>query len=376
MTNAAWRLVAVLSVVEAGAYVGNEAARYFWDLTAYVEALDTLAPYRFDKPYPFLYPPFALDLFTLARSHLFELFSIAYVAAAAVFLTGFARLNLPRAFEWLLAICAMGGLGVVSLLSGNVGVVMNLTLLGTAFQAATGVTVARHLLPVLVGFGALIKPQFLLYLGLLPILERSWKPVVMKIVLVCVAVAGVHAAYVGLRPNDWNEYTQAVLRRTVVEKDFGWGPAAFANHFSHSNAAAFAGYLVGLLVVGALAYAAWRKASPSDQPERRVFLVSVVFLVLTFANPRMPLYDLFAAAIALTVCCALVDRAPAMPWVLAAALGINILPWLIANFTRVPSAWPWWLRDLQLVHLLGIGSLLLTLSRARSLCLSSFSGDD
>jgi hypothetical protein len=83
----AWRIVTILSIVEAGAYVGNEAARYFWDLTAYVEALDTLYPYRFDRPYPFLYPPFAADLFRLAKSHLFELFSIAYVAALALFLS-------------------------------------------------------------------------------------------------------------------------------------------------------------------------------------------------------------------------------------------------------------------------------------------------
>ena len=32
----AWRIIAVLSVVEAGAYVGTEAARYFRDLTAYL----------------------------------------------------------------------------------------------------------------------------------------------------------------------------------------------------------------------------------------------------------------------------------------------------------------------------------------------------
>ena len=153
----AWRIIAILSVVEAGAYVGTEAARYFWDLTAYVEALDSVYPYRFDKPYPFLYPPFAADLFTLARSHLFELLSIAYVAAIAWFLGTVARLNIRRRFEWLFAITAMGGLGVVSLLSGNVAILMNLTVLALALRrqrwgrwrshAATGVSAGR------MGFG-------------------------------------------------------------------------------------------------------------------------------------------------------------------------------------------------------------------------------
>src|SRR5262245_51486304 len=239
MRNPAWRLVAILSVVEAGAYVGNESARYFWDLTAYVEALDTTAPYRFDRPYPFLYPPFAADLFTLGRSHLFELFSVAYVAAVVLFLNAFAQLNLRRPFEWLLAVCAMGGLGVVSLLSGNVGVMMNLTLLALVFQAALGNTAALRLLPVAIGLGGLIKPQFLIYLGLLPVLERTWQPAVLKIAAVCTVVAGVQTSYILLRPDDWNEYVQAVIKRTVVEKDYGWGPAAFANHFSQSNSAAF-----------------------------------------------------------------------------------------------------------------------------------------
>ncbi|MDO8678446.1 MAG: hypothetical protein Q7R30_07770 [Acidobacteriota bacterium] len=72
----AWRIAAIMSVVEAGAYIGNEAARYFWDLASYVDALDTANPWRSEKSYPFLYPPFAADLFTLARSHLFELLSI------------------------------------------------------------------------------------------------------------------------------------------------------------------------------------------------------------------------------------------------------------------------------------------------------------
>ena len=35
----AWRLVALLSVISAGAYVGHEAAVHFWDVTGYVGAL-------------------------------------------------------------------------------------------------------------------------------------------------------------------------------------------------------------------------------------------------------------------------------------------------------------------------------------------------
>ena len=60
------------------------------------------------------YPPFAADIFKLARSQLFELMSMAYFGALTAFLLAYSRLNMPRRFEWLAAVIAMGGLGVVS----------------------------------------------------------------------------------------------------------------------------------------------------------------------------------------------------------------------------------------------------------------------
>src|SRR5438552_2192845 len=115
----AWRIIAFLSIVAAGAAVGDERPRepsqYFWDLSSYVTALDADNPYKADAFFAFLYPPVAADLFKLTRSHLFELMSIAYVGAIVAFLAAFGRLEMPRRLEWLLAITAMGGLGVVSL---------------------------------------------------------------------------------------------------------------------------------------------------------------------------------------------------------------------------------------------------------------------
>jgi hypothetical protein len=348
----AWRIVVILSIIEAGAYIGKEtAAHYFWDLTSYVEALDSDFPYRAQRTFPFLYPPFAADLFTAFRSHLFEAVSIAYVAALVYFLAAFAQLTIPRRFEWLLAITAMGGLGVVSLQSGNIAIVSNLTVLGLALQAAMGQALARRALPIAIGFGALIKPQFIVYVGLLPCVEHSWKASLTKMAAVVTAVAAVYAGYMVFRPFDWSEYVQAITKRAVDEKDFGWGPAGFIKRWSNSNGAALTAYVGGLVAVGALAMSAWRRSAKAPP----VALVSLAFVVLTFANPRLPLYDIYAAAIAIAVCCAL--STPAMAWVLAAALAINTIPWAITEFARAPSAWPSWTQDLQLAHILGIGSL-------------------
>lgn len=360
--DAVWTLVAVLSVVSAGAYLGNENAQYFWDLKEYVEALDSPFPYRYDEPYPFLYPPVAKQIFILARSHLFELLSIAYVAAAALVVHAFSRVPATRRFEWLVAMTSLGGLGVVSLMSGNVAILLNLMVLATALHAALGSTLARTALPLVVLAGALIKPQFVVYAGLLPFLERPLRAAIIKAAVVVTAAAVVHAAFMQLQPFDWQEYTQALVKRTVVEKDFAWGPAGFIKHFSDSNGAALAAFLVGFVVVGGLGYLTYRRSRLAGARVPTVAIVSLVFMALTFANPRMPPYDVFVAFLALAVCCSFAVQQGIMVRLLALLLAVNLMPWLIREFARTPSAWAWWLQDVQLGHLLGFAGLLAALS--------------
>ena len=358
----AWRIIIVLSVVEAGAYLGVEAAQYFWDLWGYVLALDSEFPYRSTVSFPFLYPPFSVDLFTLARSHLFELLSISYVGAVALFIDAYARVPMARRVEWLFAITAMGGMGVVSLQTGNVALLMNFSLLAVALQAALGRPLYVQLLPIVIGFGALIKPQFALYLGLLPLVETSRRTAMIKIVAVAAAVVAVHGWYVVFRPSDWNEYVEGVIKRTLVERDFGWSPAALSTRFTTSPIAPHAAYAAGVLATAALCYAAWRRSASAGRQVPAVAIVMLVFVALTFANPRLPLYDLYAGGIALVICCGL-SGAPSLAWVLAMVLAINAVPWSIAEFTRDPPAWPWWMHDQLITHLIGIGGLLIALSR-------------
>jgi hypothetical protein len=364
-----WKLVAVLTVISAGAYLGNENAQYFWDLKVYVEALDSPFPYRYDQPYPFLYPPVAKQIFTMARSHLFELLSIAYVASAALLVSAVARLRVPRKFEWMAAMTSLGGLGVVSLMSGNVAILLNLTLLAVALQTGLGSPLAHAALPLVIFMGALIKPQFVVYAGLLLIVERSVKAGIVKAAGVVAAAAAVHLLYTQLQPVDWSEYSQALVKRTVVEKDFAWGPAGFIKHFSDSNAAALAAFAAGFVLVAGLAFATYQRSRRDGARVPPAALASLVFLALTFANPRMPPYDVFVAFLALAVCCSYAARQGIMVRLLALLLAMNLVPWLIREFARTPSAWTGWLQDVQLGQLLGLVSLLAALSRV------GFAGD-
>jgi hypothetical protein len=363
---AAWRFIVCLSIVAAGAALGDERPRepsqYFWDLSSYVTALDAENPYDSEAFFAFLYPPVAADIFKLARSHLFELMSIAYVGAVVAFLAVFARLEMPRRFEWLFAITSMGGLGVVSLKTGNVAIIMNFTVLALLIDAAMGRLRSRQLLFVAIAVGSLIKPQFLLYLGLLPVVERSRKTAVIKMAAAAAAVVGIHGAYALVRPNLWSDYLAGVASRTLTEKDFGWGAAALAMHFTGSTRAALAGFGGGLLLVCVLAWIAWRRTARHGVSLSPVTLPCLAFVVLTFVNPRVPLYDLYAAGVALVVCCALAARVEGASAMLA-ALVINLVPWLIANFARTPSAFPWWTSDYLITHVAGLVLLLGSLAR-------------
>jgi len=77
----------------------------------------------------------------------------------------------------------------------------------------------------------------------------------------------------------------------------------------------------------------------------------------------MPPYDVFVALLALAVCCSFAARQGIMVRLLALLLAVNLVPWMIKEFARTPSAWTWWLQDVQLGHLLGLVGLLAALSR-------------
>ena len=374
-----WRTILALSVVGAGAYVGNELptreySHYFWDLTGYVLALDSEFPYRTTETFTFLYPPVAKDLFGLAGTHLFELMSIGHVAAIALFLRAYSRIPTPRRWEWLFAITAMGGIGVVSLQSGNVAILMNFTLLGVVIGAAlhpatqsprrAGNEFHRLALPIVIGAGALIKPQFALYLGLLPLVEPSRRMAVIKMLAAGGAVLLVNGLYLVFRPFDWNEYVQGVITQTSVKRDFGWGPAALGTHLSGAAIAPYIAYVTTLMLAAALSVAVWRTSLKAGRRVPAVPLVALAFLVLTFANPRVPLYDLFAAAIAAGIACSFAADAQRVSWALVVVLAINLVPWTIEEFTSNPAAWPWWAKDMLFGHVGGIIVLLIALSRA------------
>lgn len=361
----AWRIICGLAIVEAGAYIGTESpaqeySHYFWDLTGYVVALDAEFTYRATRSFPFLYPPFAVDLFTLARSHLFELLSISYVAALALFASAYAQLPSPRKMLWLAGITAMGGMGVVSLQSGNVAILMNFTLLGVMIHAALGDQRCRHALPLVIAFGALIKPQFVLYLGVLPFIEPSLRGAIVKMAVAALGVAAVHGGYMLWRPFDWQEYTQGVVKRMLTERDWGWGTAAMGTHLSGAASAPYLGYAIGLVSAGALCLAAARRSRNVVPP---VVKASLAFVALSFANPRLPLYDLYAAGVALIICCGY-SRDSRVSWAFVIALAINLVPWGIQEFVRNPPAWPWWVKDELITHLSGILLLLLALGRS------------
>ena len=85
-------------------------------------------------------------------------------------------------------------------------------------------------------------------------------------------------------------------------------------------------------------------------------------MVLTFANPRVPLYDLYAAGIAVTICRGVSGRA-VNSWAMVVALAVALVPWLVTEFTKTPLAWPWWTLDYLVADMAGMAVLLIALAR-------------
>jgi hypothetical protein len=114
--------------------------------------------------------------------------------------------------------------------------------------------------------------------------------------------------------------------------------------------------------VAALSYVAWQKAVRSGTHVPLVSAACLAFVVLTFANPRLPLYDLHAAGIAVAICCGIAGRA-ANSRGMVVALAVGLVPWLVMEFTKTPLAWPWWTRDYLVAHMAGMAVLLIALAR-------------
>jgi hypothetical protein len=119
-----------------------------------------------------------------------------------------------------------------------------------------------------------------------------------------------------------------------------------------------------LMLAAALCVAVSRTSVKAGRTVAAVPVVALAFIVLTFANPRVPLYDLFAAAIAAGIACSFAADAQRLSWALVIVLAINLVPWTIEEFTPDPAAWPWWAEDMLFGHVGGIIVLLIALSRA------------
>lgn len=350
-----WFSILVLAVLQVGVHLGNRfGSDYLWDLYVYVRAADDVQPYRTDERLLFVYPPFTLDAFRQVGTHLFETMLVAYTAATVWFAQEYAQLAIRRRGEVLLAALGLGGLGVVTLKSGNLTGFMHLALLAAVLRSLRRSELGSSGWLYLVTLFSLVKPYFVVYglLGLVVAPGRARRELA-RFAGVASAGTGVYALYWHFRPDDMRAFVRAVEWQAFTHSDFGSSPFGQLLTITGSQVAAFTGYIVVAAGMAALALWAAGWSEPTDARQRLTRLM-LGYAVLSFTNPRVHAYDLAPVVLCLLVAGVAAGGGSAVPIAALAALAMNAVPPAIYNFAARPFETPYLLREATLWQLLGV----------------------
>ena len=293
----------------------------FWDLSVYERAVRDLGlgldPYRTDAGLPFVYHPLVLDgLFLLNRLVPLRL---ALVLVYALSLGWFC----VEAGRWLrldadeptgagvaapqpagllcgassfMAALVFGGVGVTSMLSGNLTTFMHFALIAAFLMAQrTHGPFARYAPIGLVLLLSIVKPYFLLYL-LIPVLltsDRRAELLRAAGALALFAVAWLFLAHAD--PQGYAAFMAALKYQSLGKSDLGYSFFATFMRVVHHAWLALGLHVVASVVFVMLTVALFMRRPASGRSTGAAFFL--FYMVLTLANPRMKEYDFFPALV-------------------------------------------------------------------------------
>jgi hypothetical protein len=294
---------------------------FFWDLSVYERALRDLRqgldPYRGDAGLPFVYHPLVLD----ALAWLNRLVSLRF-ALVVLYLLSFGwfcrevllwlRTNAqwmpPQAMHasgsagvWrgvssLLAAAVFGGVGVTAVLSGNLTTFMHLTLIAAFLMGQRkGGRLASYALVALVLVLALIKPYFLLYLLIPPLLADGKRVEWVRAAAGLALFAMIWLLLAHADPQRYAAFMAALNEEALGKSDYGYSFFATFMRIVHNHWLALALHVIASALLLGLAMLLFvRKARVQRASGAAFFLL---YMVLTLANPRMKEYDFFPALV-------------------------------------------------------------------------------
>jgi hypothetical protein len=308
----------------------------FWDLVIYEKAIGVFNaggnPYDLNSYLSFVYHPLVLRFMAFFGSYLGIALMGAYLASLAFFATS---LGSNRSW-WFYSFLAFAycGFGTIAIGSGNVTVFFHLVLLGLLLRSirdneafGRGLSKLTGVFILAVVVFSLVKPYMLAYL-LIPLIS-SWKTVRQKSIWSLIFLAGailtltllLSSLYFGA---EFQTFLSAVHGQTVGKRDLGYGLVMyFYDYYLSAGSLIYRAFVLHFAILSALILMILILAKLSSQLNTSRFALLLYFL-LTILNPRLKVYDLFPALIALFIFTSALKQGITTQWLFVIAYALSL----------------------------------------------------
>jgi hypothetical protein len=281
---------------------------FFWDLEIYQKAVTTFLsggdPYALNGYLSFVYQPIVLRLMALFGTHLDTALVIGYIASLIYFLSSLR--NHPSWWLYSFLAFAYCGMGTISVGSGNLTVFLHLILLGILLRniSKTDTQPSYWAFLIAVALFSIIKPYMAAYF-LIPLIcsKQSINP---KKTWALTLLAGLFVVVVVLLSSlyfdsEFQAFLAAVKGQTLGKRDLGYGLVMyFYDYYLSAGSLIYRAFLLHFVILGTIAAGTLYIAIRNQRIQDTHFVLLLYFL-LTIVNPRLKVYDLFPALIALFI---------------------------------------------------------------------------
>ena len=308
----------------------------FWDLGIYEKAVGVFNaggnPYELNGYLSFVYQPLVLRAMAMFGASLGPVLIVLYIASLLFFLRS---LGTNRSW-WLYSFLAFAycGIGTISIGSGNVTVFFHLVLLGLllrsigdeeTLEGSSSNRTGAFILAVLLF--SLVKPYMLAYL-LIPLVS-TWKTTQQKSIWTLAFLAGALFALTLLLSSlyfgaEFQSFLSAVQGQTIGKRDLGYGLVMyFYEYYLSAGPLIYRAFVLHFAILGAVILIALFLAKRSGLLNSARFTLLLYFL-LTILNPRLKVYDLFPALIALFIFASPLKQGSVTKWLFVIAYALSL----------------------------------------------------
>ena len=308
----------------------------FWDLGIYEKAVSVFNaggnPYELNGYLSFVYHPLVLRFMALFGNYLVIALMGVYLASLIFYISS---LGSNRSW-WLYSFLAFAycGLGTISIGSGNVTVFFHLVLLGLllrnmrdeeVFGRDSSKLTGVFILAVVIF--SLVKPYMLAYL-LIPLVS-TWNTARQKSIWSLTFMLGgllaltllLSSLYFGA---EFQSFLSAVQGQTIGKRDLGYGLVMyFYEYYLSAGSLIYRAFVLHFAILGALTLTILFLGKRFGQLNTPRFALLLYFL-LTILNPRLKVYDLFPALIALFIFASPLKQMLTSKWLFVIAYALSL----------------------------------------------------